>query len=450
MPKCGLQELIELQVRKMMKIAITNAYSSRNQGDAAIVVTTLQLLRQELPDARFTIFSLHPDQDEKFYRSRDADVEPNPIMPRSKAFVLAQFMMWILIASLGVRVRKATDHWIPFSIYRKLRESDVHISCGGAYLNDSWGFSYMVHLLTIIVSRLLRKPIILYPQTIGPFRKRLGRLIVRFVLNRVDAIFVRDIYSEQYLSNALRITRTPIYRGADAAFLLQPASPRRTREMLEEEGLGKDKPLVGMTVRRWVFPFAKNAPEEYHHFKSMMARIADHVIESKGAVPVFVPMVSIPGKPLEQDDEASRDVIRAMKHGNVAKLVKPSHYTPEEIKSLIGEMALQVGTRMHSVIFASSMNVPVVAVAYEPKTFSLMEALGLNRFVFGIEALDFEEMVRGVDVLWKDREEWTRVVAPRVESMRQDATRAASIVAVLCKSLVASMDQDGSRRMVTR
>jgi colanic acid/amylovoran biosynthesis protein len=418
----------------MTKIAITNAYSSRNQGDAAIVVSMLQVLRQELPDARFTIFSLHPDQDQEFYRSRQADVEPSPIMPRSKVFVLMQFMMWVLVAFFAARVRKVTDRWIPFPIYRKLKESDVHVSCGGAYLNDSWGFSYVVHLLTLLVSKLLRRPIILYPQTIGPFRNRLGRLIARLVLNRVDAIFVRDSYSKTFLRETLRVARTPIYDGADAAFLLQPASRQRIREILEQEGLTQDRPLVGIAVRRWVFPFAKNARIKYDRFRMTMARVADYIVENKGAIPVFVPMVSIPDKPLEQDDEASRDVIRVMKYRHAAKLVRSSDYSPEEIKALIGKMTLQVGTRMHSVIFASSMSVPVVAIAYEPKTFSLMEGLGLDRFVFGIETLSFEEVVRSVDILWRDGRRLMSTAATKAESMRQEAARAGSAVASLCKS----------------
>jgi colanic acid/amylovoran biosynthesis protein len=437
-------------MEKMTEIAITNVYSAGNQGDAAILVGMLRVLRNDLPDARFTIFSLHPENDREFYRPRQADVEPNPIMPRSKASVLMQFVMWVLASLLAGRARMVTDRWIPFSTYRKLSESDVHVSCGGAYLNDSWGFSYMVHLLTIVVSKLLCKPIILYPQTIGPFRKRFARLVARIVLSRVDAILVRDDFSKAFLRNSLRITQTPIYDGSDAAFLLPPASRHRARQILEEEGLAQGKPLVGMTVRRWVFPFAKNSREKYRDFKATMARIADHVVEIKGAIPVFVPMVCIPGKPLEQDDEASRDVIRAMRRGDAARLLRSSHYSPEEIKGVIGEMKLQIATRMHSVIFASSMNVPVVAVAYEPKTNSLMKALGLERFVFEIETLSFEEMIRSIDVVWEDGEKWMRIVAPRVESMRQDAAKAGSIVASLCRSLAASAGRDSIGRLARR
>ncbi len=211
-----------------MKIAITNAYTCRNQGDAAIVLSMLQVLRKRLPNSQVTIFSLHPHQDREFYRKAGTEVQPNPILPRSRTFVLTQFGIWILIA-MGARLPKSFERWVPNRVYNELNRSDVHVSCGGAYLNDSWGFSYVVHLFTILVSKLLRKPIILYPQTIGPFEKRLGRGLARFVLNRVDAIFVRDEFSRTYLNSVLGITRPRIYMGADAAFLTRPASAKRVR-----------------------------------------------------------------------------------------------------------------------------------------------------------------------------------------------------------------------------
>ncbi len=183
-----------------------------------------------------------------------------------------------------------------------------------------------------------------------------------------------------------------------------------------------------------MFPFREDASKRYDDYRITMGKVADYVVQNKSAIPVFIPMVSIPNKPLEQDDEASQDVISAMRHREMAKAIR-SNYSPREIQGLIGAMKLQIGTRMHSVIFASSMNVPVIAVAYEPKTTSLMNTLGLDQFVFGIETLNFQEVVRSVDTLWKDRQKWMHIAARNTKALRQMASESGSAVASLCESL---------------
>jgi colanic acid/amylovoran biosynthesis protein len=47
-----------------------------------------------------------------------------------------------------------------------------------------------------------------------------------------------------------------------------------------------------------------------------------------------------------------------------------------------------VATRLHSAIYALKAGVPVVAVAYEPKTIGIFKDLDLSEFVLDIRSID--------------------------------------------------------------
>jgi polysaccharide pyruvyl transferase WcaK-like protein len=53
-------------------------------------------------------------------------------------------------------------------------------------------------------------------------------------------------------------------------------------------------------------------------------------------------------------------------------------YPPEEMLSIIGNMDLLVGVRLHALIYAAVMDVPMIAVSYDPKINSFMHSLGMK------------------------------------------------------------------------
>ena len=73
-------------------------------------------------------------------------------------------------------------------------------------------------------------------------------------------------------------------------------------------------------------------------------------------------------------------------------IIVTADLTPIEIKSLIGNFDYFIGTRMHSNIFATSMRIPTIAIAYEKKTNGIMNMLGLDKYVIEMNDISYEKI----------------------------------------------------------
>jgi len=69
-----------------------------------------------------------------------------------------------------------------------------------------------------------------------------------------------------------------------------------------------------------------------------------------------------------------------------------NNYTAGELRAMYGEMDFFIGTRMHSNIFALSMDVPTIAIGYQWKTRGIMNMLELTDFVVNIEEISKKKL----------------------------------------------------------
>ncbi len=75
---------------------------------------------------------------------------------------------------------------------------------------------------------------------------------------------------------------------------------------------------------------------------------------------------------------------------------------------------------MHSNIFATSMGVPTVAIAYEKKTNGIMETVGLDDFVEEIDTITSKSLINKIDRCLNNRFEIRRNLEKRIVEIRED------------------------------
>ena len=84
-----------------------------------------------------------------------------------------------------------------------LLNSDIVISSPGGFLQDYNIFSSLIPNVFLLCSaKVLRKPVIIYAQSLGPFRNKILRSFVQLILNRVEAIILREEISKYFLNEA--------------------------------------------------------------------------------------------------------------------------------------------------------------------------------------------------------------------------------------------------------
>lgn len=74
---------------------------------------------------------------------------------------------------------------------------------------------------------------------------------------------------------------------------------------------------------------------------------------------------------------------------------------------------------MHSNIFATSMKVPTVAIAYEKKTNGIMKTLNLEDYIIEINTITSEKLIKKIEVMMKNNKEIRRHLDNRIQEIRK-------------------------------
>jgi polysaccharide pyruvyl transferase WcaK-like protein len=291
-----------------------------------------------------------------------------------------------------------------------VRRSDIVVDIGeGDSWTDIYGPSrFAFQAGTKFVAIMLGKPLVLAPQTIGPFDSPISRRIADTVMARATAVFTRDGLSSSYM--ARRNLLVPTAEFIDVAFRLpftpQPRIPGPTKIGLNISGLlfkggygGSNE--LGLTI-------------DYADFsRSLITRL----LERSNTEIYLVPHVAARGG---NDDDHS--VIPELVAHFPQLKVPPSFGDASAAKSFMSGLDFVVGGRMHACIGAFSAGVPVVPIAYSRKFNGLFDTLGYPHYVDGKE-LDtraaLEKTISAFDrrdILKHDLEKGIRLASARLNN----------------------------------
>jgi colanic acid/amylovoran biosynthesis protein len=105
---------------------------------------------------------------------------------------------------------------------RELEECDLVLDIGeGDSFTDIYGMRrFRVHIASKIAVLAKRRPLILSPQTIGPFDRWYTRWIAKQLMKRCDRVYARDGLSTEYL-NSIGLKEN-VSEAIDVAFRLPP------------------------------------------------------------------------------------------------------------------------------------------------------------------------------------------------------------------------------------
>ncbi|WP_110927019.1 polysaccharide pyruvyl transferase family protein [Bacillus massiliglaciei] len=377
----------------MKKILIINAHSSKNKGDAAIIISMIQSLKKFIPDAKLTVSSRYPEDDD-IYKEYGCDVVEQITRFPGKNLSFVKRLNFLLNEISDVN-KFHKNNVVPSNrnpeIFEAYTNADLIISCGGGFLYSHPKYhieaSLIMHLAQIYFAKKLGKKVLIYSQSIGPFRSKLSKKIANNVLKKVDVITIREKLSKGFLEE-ININNSVIV--GDSAFVMgYNQEVAKENELIE---INNNQLNVGITVRQWVFPGKENTKYFYEKYIKSVAETIELLINKYDANVYLVPQVTGP-TPIE-DDRISNNHILEKLSNNIKEKVNTlkKDYSPQELKTIYSKFDIFIGTRMHSNIFSLSSQVPTVAISYEPKTTGIMQSLGLSEFVVEINDITPEEL----------------------------------------------------------
>jgi colanic acid/amylovoran biosynthesis protein len=243
------------------------------------------------------------------------------------------------------------------------------------------------------MGKALNKPVVIYAQSIGPFTRRLSKILTRFTLERIDLIILRDEYSKQELE-AIGLKNKQIYVTIDAA-VQQPSITKDDAicilDNIDQKYDGISDKNIGMSLLKWGYPSSENPLSKYREYVKTMAEFADYIIEQTNGIIWFICTNTEYGGNRSDDIEVANDVLQVMKHSERGRIIDRV-LTPSEMKGVIGLMDYFIATRMHSCIFATTQLVPTISITYEFKSFEFMRSLGLEKYTYDINAMHLNEL----------------------------------------------------------
>lgn len=306
--------------------------NSGNLGVGALTVANLAIARaiaaEQGIDAQFVILGM-----------RDGDTPP------------------VVGPEVDVRVIDMRTMLSPSGFWRTAGELDCVLDIGAG---DSFAEIYGAKRFGFLVATKLMTsargvPLVLAPQTIGPFRSAGYKWLAGLAMTRAAAVVARDVPS--YEAAAALAPRARVLQSADVAFVL-PFSDRSGER-------GGTRPRVGLNVSGLLFTDAQSGRNRFGmdlNYADLTRRLIQE-FQARDAEIHLIAHVASPRMP-EDDDGVIAERLAAEFPGTVRVADFPG---PSEAKSYISSLDFLVAGRMHACIGAFSSGTPVVPIAYSRK-----------------------------------------------------------------------------------
>lgn len=338
------------------KIVMSGYFGFDNSGDDAILKAIVKDLREQDPSVRIKVLSKDPSKTEQLCPVTSAN----------------RFKLREVISSL--------------------RDAQLVISGGGSLLQDVTSTRSLLYYLALMkLAFILKKPVMIYANGIGPINKTFNRRLTKWILERVDLITLRDKGSLDFVKS-IGVKNDRIMVTADPVFTLNPAEKERIKEILRIEGIDTSRQLIGISVRNW-----KNDDA----LIQAVAKGTRRLIDDKSVGVVMIPMH------YPEDLEISERISDLSGSNNCWTL--KGKYSVEEIMGIIREMEIMAAMRLHSLIYAATQGVPMAGLVYDPKVKGFLDELGLDHYT-DVKSITSESFYKLVSEVWAVREEVGRSI----------------------------------------
>ncbi len=354
------------------KILISGYYGFNNIGDESILLALTRSLRKRFGDSvELTVLSVNPENTAEKFGVRAAD---------RKSFA---------------------------AIWHEIGKCDLLISGGGSLLQDATSNRSILYYLMIIRLALLRgKKVFVYSQGIGPINAPRNRKRVARTLARVHGIVVRDTASKELLVT-IGLPPDRIEVACDPVIGMSPVPLTEGERILREAGFRnpEKKPVIGFAIRerRAESPFIDELETAVRRLR-----------EENGAKVVLIPFF------YAEDEAVIEELSRRVGETDVTCIRRK--LLTEEMMSLIGNMDLLVGVRLHSLIYAAIMSVPMIGISYDPKINSFMNSVGLKALssVYDFRA---DYLLNEIPRVLGERDTIRKTVAEHLSALRRSLAK---------------------------
>ena len=301
----------------------------------------------------------------------------------------------ICVSILEVFLLKSLGIFLPFSKFRRIIKNTELV----AAINGGDGFSDIYNTPTFLgrlpetrIAMSAGLPLIILPQTLGPFKDEQNKRIAMRILKYAANVFVRDErYNEELKRQNIEFELTK-----DLSYYMKP----------EPWSINLAINAIGINVSGLAYSNRFRAlAGQFTLYPKLIQQLIEHFRE-KGYIVYLIPHSYNYFHPATDNDDiiACRKAYESLENkGNVFIIDK--NLTSPQLKYVISKMSLFIGTRMHANFAAIYTGVPVFGLAYSYKFRGAFDANGLDggnqtAMINNISESDIKSVISKIDRFW--------------------------------------------------
>ena len=365
-----------------MKFVIWNALTDNpNLGCQALGLSLVAGIQREFPDAELWVSASSSVVRSRRYELEDggsirfmefgASRSRNPF--KSGNFGRDSLMLRLLGPFASSR------------LIRLLRSSDmvIDISGGDSFTTLYGPTRYEYNEIPKLMTLRLNRPLVLAPQTYGPFNDTYRKGAWE-IIRKARMAWGRDQEAAEYLESV----------GVDARWCPDVAFTLPARALTHPMSDGR--PVIGCNVSGLIWKMARaelaekfNIRLDYQELmeavvRKLLERFPDHRV-------MLIPHVQSDVGTSESDTFACEALCGRFEGDRV--FVADRFKDAMDAKSAISRCSLMIGTRMHACVAGLSTAVPTIGFAYSLKTQPVFKTVGMESFVVDLRAEDNESAI---------------------------------------------------------
>ena len=244
------------------------------------------------------------------------------------------------------------------------------------------------------------------------------------MLDNTSLVLLRDRQSQIYL-NGLLEQQQKSFILADSAYALM--NHQLVDEKIRAE-VAPDVEKVAISVRMWPYFKKRNARDGMEIYIEAMASLTEKLVKDGIEVTFISSCQGLEHYKYDDSKLARHIVSRLSETVQENVIIMDDYHHPQEIMDILKHMDMVVATRMHMMIMALNVGVPVLPIAYEFKTREMIKAMGLRDVLSDIETITCGDLRGKADNIINDYVNYRRKMLKAAKAQHVSAMKAAPLI----------------------
>jgi colanic acid/amylovoran biosynthesis protein len=250
---------------------------------------------------------------------------------------------------------------------------------------------------------MLKKPIVMFPNSVGPFQSSVGKLLAKLTFNKFSIVLLRESISYELVKN-MKLNSNLVLSG-DAALLYEVSSKSAENNKYNYSVMGISPGFYSHILSK----------REIENYIEIHARTIDYVIGKYGLHVHLLPHY-VSG--FENDDlEISKKIYGCVKNKEYVSIIITGSL--HEFKEELNQLELHISSKMHPTILATSNFIPAISVAYDHKQIGFYKNLDIEGMIVDLKKLKYDDFVHEIDLAWSTRNQLESKLKEKVPMLQK-------------------------------